>query len=176
MELNQLHENHEHQENQHQKKKLLRLLKIQIQREEYYFVLCSRDGHHEKLHEALKQGGLDVDWASPVDGFTATFQKSGPRPALEISTVSMGVAFTLDEGVLNGVRVAIGAVAPIPLRATATEAVLEGQTLNEDIIDKAVEAVQQEVTPIDDLRASAWYRKHLTGVYIRRALSHAAGN
>ncbi len=117
-----------------------------------------------------------IDFSQPADGFTATFQKSGPRPALEISTVSMGVAFTLDEGVLNGVRVAIGAVAPIPLRATATEAVLEGQTLNEDIIDKAVEAVQQEVTPIDDLRASAWYRKHLTGVYIRRALSHAAGN
>ena len=117
-----------------------------------------------------------IDFSQPADGFTATFQKSGPRPALEISTVSMGVAFTLDEGVLNGVRVAIGAVAPIPLRATATEAVLEGQTPNENIIEKAVEAVQQEVTPIDDLRASAWYRKHLTGVYIRRALSHAAGN
>ena len=117
-----------------------------------------------------------IEFNKPVAGFTATFQKSGPRPALEISTVSMGVAGVLKDGVLTGARVAIGAVAPIPLRATATEAVLEDQTLSEDIIEKAVEAVQQEVTPIDDVRASAWYRTHLTGVYIRRALSHAAGN
>jgi len=88
----------------------------------------------------------------------------------------MGVAGTLDEGVMTGVRVAIGAVAPVPLRATATEAVLERQSLSKDIIEKAAETVQQEVTPIDDVRASAWYRKHLTGVYIRRALSHVAGN
>ena len=117
-----------------------------------------------------------IEFAQPADGFTATFQKSGPRPALEISTVSMGVAGTLDEGVMTGVRVAIGAVAPVPLRATATEAVLERQSLGKDIIEKAVETVQQEITPIDDVRASAWYRKHLTGVYIRRALSHVAGN
>ena len=117
-----------------------------------------------------------IEFAQPADGFTATFQKSGPRPALEISTVSMGVAGTLDEGVMTGVRVAIGAVAPVPLRATATEAVLERQSLSKDIIEKAAETVQQEITPIDDVRASAWYRKHLTGVYIRRALSHVAGN
>jgi CO/xanthine dehydrogenase FAD-binding subunit len=117
-----------------------------------------------------------IEFTQPVDGFTATFQKSGPRPALEISTVSMGVSGALINGVLKGVRVAIGAVAPIPLRATATEAVLEGQTLNEVIIEKAVETVQQEVTPIDDVRASAWYRNHLTAVYIRRALNHVAGN
>jgi CO/xanthine dehydrogenase FAD-binding subunit len=117
-----------------------------------------------------------IEFKKPCAGFTATFQKSGPRPALEISIVSMGVAGVLKDGVLTGARVAIGAVAPIPLRAIATEAVLEDQTLSDDIIEKAVEAVQQEVTPIDDVRASAWYRKHLTGVYIRRALSHAAGN
>jgi CO/xanthine dehydrogenase FAD-binding subunit len=115
-----------------------------------------------------------IKFEQPADGFTATFQKSGPRPALEISTVSMGVSGTLIDGVLQGARVAIGAVAPIPLRATATEAVLEGQSLNEDLIEKAVEAVRQEVTPIDDARASVWYRKHLTGVYIRRALNHVA--
>lgn len=117
-----------------------------------------------------------IEFPQPVDGFSATFQKSGPRPALEISTVSMGVAGVLKEGVFSGVRIAIGAVAPIPLRAKATEAVLEGQLLSEENIEKAVEAVQQEVTPIDDARASAWYRKHLTAVYIRRALSHVAGN
>ena len=112
----------------------------------------------------------------PGAGFTATFQKSGPRPALEISTVSMGVAGVMEDEVLSGVRVAIGAVAPIPLRAVATEAALEGQSLDEDVIGKATKIVQNEVTPIDDVRASAWYRTHLTGVYIRRALNHVAGD
>ena len=61
-----------------------------------------------------------IEFNEPGAGFTATFQKSGPRPALEISTVSMGVAGVMEGGVLSGVRVAIGAVAPTPLRATAT--------------------------------------------------------
>ncbi len=113
-----------------------------------------------------------IEFDQPSAGFTATFQKSGPRPALEISTVSMGVAGLLEDGVLTGVRVAIGAVAPIPLRAKATESVLEGQTLDDDLITRAVKSVQQEVKPIDDIRASAWYRTHLTGVYLRRGLSH----
>jgi xanthine dehydrogenase FAD-binding subunit len=111
-----------------------------------------------------------VVFTQPVEGFAATFIKSGPRPALEIATVSMGVAGVLKDGVMHGARVAIGAVAPTPLRAAVTEAVLEGRVLNEDAIREAVESVQQEVSPIDDVRASAWYRKHLTGVYIRRAL------
>ncbi len=113
-----------------------------------------------------------IEFDQPSAGFTATFQKSGPRPALEISTVSMGVAGLLEDGVLTGVRVAIGAVAPTPLRAKATESVLEGQTLDDDLITRAVKSVQQEVKPIDDIRASAWYRTHLTGVYLRRGLSH----
>ena len=117
-----------------------------------------------------------IEFNEPSAGFTATFQKSGPRPALEISTVSMGVAGVMEDGVLSGVRVAIGAVAPTPLRATATEAALEGQSLDEDVIGKATRLVQEEVKPIDDVRASAWYRTHLTGVYIRRALNHVAGN
>lgn len=117
-----------------------------------------------------------IEFNKPGAGFTANFQKSGPRPALEISTVSMGVAGVMEGGVLSGVRVAIGAVAPTPLRATATEAALEGKLLDEDVIGKATKIVQNEVTPIDDVRASAWYRTHLTGVYIRRALSHVAGN
>ncbi len=117
-----------------------------------------------------------VEFALPGDGFKATFLKSGPRPALEISTVSMGLAGVLKGGVLHGARVAIGAVAPTPLRARDTEAVLEGRPLDDELIEQAVDTVRQEVSPIDDVRASAWYRKHLTGVYIRRALSHVAGN
>ena len=116
-----------------------------------------------------------VEFTQPGEGFVAVFFKSGPRPALEISTVSMGVGGTLSDGLIHGVRVSIGAVAPIPLRATGTEAVLEGNVLDEALIELAVETACREVKPIDDVRASSWYRKHLTGVYIRRALALLQG-
>lgn len=116
-----------------------------------------------------------IEFRQPGEGFTAVFFKSGPRPALEISTVSMGVGGTLKGGVINGARVSIGAVAPIPLRATETEAVLEGNVLDQALIELAVETACREVKPIDDVRASSWYRKHLTGVYIRRALALLQG-
>ena len=116
-----------------------------------------------------------VEFASPDNDFAAAFIKSGPRPALEISTVSMGAAGVVTDGVISGARVSIGAVAPIPLRATETEAVLEGKALDEALIELAVETASREVKPIDDVRASSWYRKHLTGVYIRRALELLQG-
>lgn len=117
-----------------------------------------------------------VEFAEPGEGYAAAFIKSGPRPALEISTVSMGVAGFVADGVIHGARVSIGAVAPIPLRATETEAVLEGKMLDEALIELAVETASREVKPIDDVRASSWYRKHLTGVYIRRALQRLQGD
>jgi len=111
-----------------------------------------------------------IEFDQPLAGFSASFQKSGPRPALEISIVSLGLAAVLENGVLSGVRVATGAVAPTPLRATATESAIEGRSLDENLINLAVETVQKEVKPIDDIRASAWYRTHLAGVYLRRGL------
>jgi CO/xanthine dehydrogenase FAD-binding subunit len=116
-----------------------------------------------------------VEFAQPAEGYAAAFIKSGPRPALEISTVSMGAAGDIRDGVIHNARVSIGAVAPIPLRARETEALLEGNVLDEVLIEQAVEMASREVKPIDDVRASSWYRKHLTGVYIRRALQTLLG-
>jgi CO/xanthine dehydrogenase FAD-binding subunit len=116
-----------------------------------------------------------VEFSQPGEGYAAAFIKSGPRPALEISTVSMGAAGDIRDGVIHNARVSIGAVAPIPLRARETEALLEGNVLDEVLIEQAVEMASREVKPIDDVRASSWYRKHLTGVYIRRALQTLLG-
>lgn len=117
-----------------------------------------------------------VEFAQPLEGYVAAFIKSGPRPALEISTVSMGAAGVVKDGVIHSARVSIGAVAPVPLRARKTEAVLEGNRLDEALIELAVETASREVKPIDDVRASSWYRKHLTGVYIRRTLESLQGD
>lgn len=107
----------------------------------------------------------------PASGFKARFRKSGPRPALEISTVSVAVGARVDGGRLSGVRVAMGSVAPTPLRARHVEAALEGKPLDAATIAAAVEAAAEDAKPIDDVRASAWYRGHLVKVFVEEVLN-----
>lgn len=99
------------------------------------------------------------------------FVKFGTRPALDISAVSIGFSATLDSGRLSDVRVAFGAVGPTPIRGRATEAVLEGAPLDAGLVAKAAAAARDEVKPIDDLRASAWYRRELVHNLLGKVLS-----
>ena len=110
----------------------------------------------------------------PEPGHVAHFHKLGTRPALDISTISIGIAGTLANGRLSNVRVAFGAVAPTPVRAALTEQALEGQRLDEAAIENAANIARDEVTPIDDVRASAWYRKEMIHNITRRMLNHVA--
>ncbi len=107
----------------------------------------------------------------PEQRTVARFLKSGPRPALEISIVSAAMSAFREGDTLFHVRLAFGAVGPTPIRATATEALLEGKTLDAQLIEQAVEILLGEISPIDDVRATAWYRAHLASVYLRRLLS-----
>lgn len=100
------------------------------------------------------------------------FVKFGTRPALDISAVSVGFSATLESGRLSDVRVAFGAVGPTPLRGRATEAVLEGAALTSALIAKAAATARDEVKPIDDLRASAWYRRELVHNLLAKVLSN----
>ena len=104
----------------------------------------------------------------------ARFFKFGTRPALDISTISIGIAGVLKNGALSNVRVAFGAVAPIPMRARRTEQALEGKGLDPATIEAVANVARDEVTPIDDIRATAWYRKELIHNITKRMLAHVA--
>ncbi len=112
----------------------------------------------------------------PVPGphHVARFYKHGTRPALDISTISIGIAADHHDGVLKNVRVAFGAVAPTPLRATATESALEGRHLDAATIEAAAIAACDEVNPIDDVRATAWYRKEMIHNMTKRLLENVS--
>ncbi|MCL4758163.1 MAG: xanthine dehydrogenase family protein subunit M [Rhodocyclaceae bacterium] len=112
-----------------------------------------------------------VVFERPADGFVSRFRKSGPRPALEISTVSVALGARIADGRLSGVRVALGSVAPTPLRARHVEAALEGRPLDATTIAAAVAATADDARPIDDVRASAWYRGHLVRVFVEEVLN-----
>ena len=72
-------------------------------------------------------------------------------------------------------RVAFGAVAPTPIRSAAIEEALRGNGLNDDLINLVVAMVPDEISPITDMRATAEYRTHITGVMLRRGLVAAVG-
>jgi CO/xanthine dehydrogenase FAD-binding subunit len=77
---------------------------------------------------------------------------------------------------LQQVRVALGAVAPVVLRARAAEAVLEGRRLDNEVITAAVAAALEEINPIDDVRASGWYRSELVCNLLTRVLRNAVAS
>jgi carbon-monoxide dehydrogenase medium subunit len=103
-----------------------------------------------------------------------SFQKLG-RTETDISLVNAAAGLQVDgHGRIRRVRLALGAVAPTPLRARNAEHLLLGNTLNEDLLTRAVEAAMGEVSPISDSRASAEYRREMSGVLARRALRECA--
>lgn len=109
-----------------------------------------------------------------ASGRVASFYKAGTRPALDISTIAIAFAARRDsQGLLHDVRLALGAVAPTPLRARRAEALLEGKAIDPALAEAAARAAAQEAQPIDDVRASAWYRKELLHNMTRRMLSDA---
>ncbi|MBI4985886.1 MAG: xanthine dehydrogenase family protein subunit M [Rhodocyclales bacterium] len=110
----------------------------------------------------------------PAPGHVARFHKFGTRVGLDISTVSIGIGGTLKDGALAAARVAFGAVAATPLRAAQTEAALEGQRLDAAAIARIAAVARDEVHPIDDVRATAWYRKELIHNMTKRMLENVA--
>jgi CO/xanthine dehydrogenase FAD-binding subunit len=112
----------------------------------------------------------------PPQGFVARFHKFGTRPALDISAISIGVGGVLKNGVFTDVRVAFGAVAPTPVCGCATQEVLEGKKLDAATIAAAAKAAQDEVHPISDVRASAWYRKEMIHNMTKRILEDVSAN
>lgn len=89
-------------------------------------------------------------------------RKVGPRQAQAISKVSMAATAEYGAGVLQGVRIALGSVAPVPLRCVRTEAILSGRSISPDLITEAQAALRSEIAPIDDIRSTAAYRTQVS--------------
>ncbi len=99
------------------------------------------------------------------------FFKLGGRSAMAISIVSLAWRWSRGEdGTLRDVRLALGAVAPTVVRAPGAEEALEGRVPTDTVVTAAVEALRGDISPIDDVRASAWYRREVAGDLLREAL------
>ncbi len=105
------------------------------------------------------------------------YRKVGTRRAQSISKVVMAVGWR-DGGPAapwSDVRLALGSVAPTPIRATATEAALEGRAPTPETADRAAETLAAELAPIDDVRSTAEYRRLVAARVLHRLVREAGG-
>ena len=103
----------------------------------------------------------------PLSHLTA-FHKIAKRRFDDISSVAIGIALDVRDDVVVRARIGLGGVAATPLRALATEAVLEGAPWTDDVVRAAAAVLSREGTPIDDHRASAAYRSAMLGTSLLR--------
>ncbi len=125
----------------------------------------------------LEQGEIVVSFTLPEQGerCAAAYHKHAIRGDTDISIVCVGVRIGLDaDGTVNKARVALGAVAPKPIRAHAVEDLLVGKKLTDDVIEQAARLAEQSITPISDQRASAEYRKEMVYVNVKHMIREVA--
>ena len=107
-----------------------------------------------------------------ASGTRAIYIKFLPRTEDDYATVSVAATMRLDaDNRCEDVRVALGAAAPIPMRAKRVEEAVRGQRLTPQLIDQAADLVREEVDPIDDVRGSAKYKREMARVWTARALN-----
>jgi len=106
-------------------------------------------------------------------GSGVSYQHISSRGKVDISAVCVGSMVRMEKDLCRDVRIFLGAVAPVPMRAVKTEATVLGQQLTGEIIKKAGIAASEESQPITDVRSSADYRKKMVAVLTRRALTEA---
>ena len=95
--------------------------------------------------------------------YYAHARKVGARNAQAISKVCLAALGRFAEGVIEDIRLAMGSVAPIPLRLSETERMLKGKRIEHALINLARTTVAAEVRPIDDIRSTARYRAAVAG-------------
>jgi len=121
---------------------------------------------------ALRPGEvLTAVWLEPPpEGTRSVFLRKG-RVTMDLAIVSVAASARRHGTSYTGVRLAAGAVAPTPVRLSRSEGVAEGTDLNPEVRAEAAGTAREEISPISDLRSSASYRTHLTGVFVERALA-----
>nr|WP_243201600.1 MULTISPECIES: xanthine dehydrogenase family protein subunit M [unclassified Fusibacter] len=115
---------------------------------------------------SLIEGDIVTGVTLPYEeDFHGYFHKTSRRKEVDLAIVCASVA-----RVKNDYRIALGAVAPTPIRASRTEAFLMDKRLNEDVIKRASLMIAGEISPIDDVRSTKEYRMDIAQVLVERGL------
>ena len=124
----------------------------------------------------LGEGEILASLKIPLHGkyHGAVYHRLSTRNAMDLSFVNVAVLLGFDgDETITKARIALGAVAPTPIRVPSVEKQLEGNTLSDEIIMESSELAAQACQPISDIRASAEYRREMVKNLCRRGLLSA---
>lgn len=102
----------------------------------------------------------------------SAFKKLG-RVAADLSKVSIAVAVVLKDEFCKECRIALGAVAPVPMRVRKSEEILIGRKWEKNLINEVSLHISEEISPIDDIRSTAWYRREVVKALARETIQLA---
>jgi len=120
---------------------------------------------YRDFHQGYKQTALaadelirDISLPRRFSGYVSHARKVGARNAQAISKVCLAALGIIANGAIRDGRLALGSVAPIPLRLHETERSLAGKKIEPSLIGTVRQSVEREIRPIDDIRSTARYR------------------
>lgn len=115
---------------------------------------------------------IELRIPAPEPGSRSAFKRL-TRVNEDLAKLNVAVNLVMDGDKCTHARLAMGCVAPTPLRLRVTEKQLIGQALDGPVLKRIMESVKEEINPIDDQRSTAEYRKSVSGVFLRRAIEQA---
>jgi len=141
----------------------------------------SRTVSYEAFHQGYKQMDLAPDELvarirvpKPQGLGFHFYRKVGTRQAQAISKLCLAAYARIEAGVVAEIRIGLGSVAPTPIRARRAEAVILGKALGTLPVESAREALMADISPIDDIRSTARYRRVVTGNVLAQMLEALA--
>jgi 4-hydroxybenzoyl-CoA reductase subunit beta len=111
----------------------------------------------------------------PADGWRSTYLKLSRRGAFDFPILGVAVALRMDGTTVTEAAITLGAVASQPRPAPAAAALLVGQRLTPELIDRVADAAAKPSKPLDNTDLTHPYRKKMTRVFVARALRALAG-
>jgi CO/xanthine dehydrogenase FAD-binding subunit len=136
---------------------------------------------YRRFHTGYKQTSLaadelirDISLPRRFSGYVSHARKVGTRNAQAISKVCLAALGQIADGAIQDVRLALGSVAPIPLRLNETERALIGKSFGPSLTDTVGKSVVNEIRPIDDIRSTARYRAAVAGNLVTEFLEKLA--
>jgi CO/xanthine dehydrogenase FAD-binding subunit len=126
---------------------------------------------YKQMNRRLNELITAIHLPAPQLGWREYFRKVGARRFQAISkTLLAGRIRFGHDNIVEDIRMVFASVAPYTLRAIQTENLLRGRHLTRELIEEATRAIQDEIHPIDDIRSTETYRRHVTSNLVREFL------
>ena len=128
--------------------------------------------YHDYMVNDLKEGEWvkSVTLPKPSSDQHISIHKISRRFDQDISAVMGAFCYDIKDGKITSARIGFGGMAAVPKRATTVEKAIIGQSIDAQINENILNGLEQDFTPIDDVRASAEYRLHVAKVLLSRSV------